>query len=293
MNNRISWDDQRLFLAVLDEGSLSGAARRLGLSHPTVRARIDALEAALGTVLFTRSARGLAPTDVALALRDSARRMALASEEFLRQASAPAGEAAGRVRLSVPEFMGVEVVPAMLRPLRDSHPGLVVELALSNARADLLGREVDLAVRTVAPEQEALVARRVAEIPLGFFAARDYLARRGRPGSVADLAAHDLIGPDRSLPDLEVAARLAPDLGPARFVLRTDSHPAQIAAARAGIGIAVIQVPAGERDPVLSRVLPEVTVARLGVWIVTHGDLRRVPRVRAVFDALVAGYSGV
>ena len=280
MSERVSWDDQRLFLAVLDSGSLSSAARRLGLSHPTVRARLEALEAALGTVLFTRSASGLAPTDTALALRDAARRMALASDEFRRLASAPPGAAAGRVRLSVPEFMGVEVVPPMLTPLRRTHPRLSVELSLSNERADLLAHEVDLAVRTVAPTQAALVARKVAEIPLGLFAARGYIARRGRPATRAALADHDLIGPDRNTTDLRMAAAFVPEFTPARFALRTDSHPAQLAAARAGLGIAATQVPVGESDPDLVRVLPDLTVARLGVWIVTHEDLRDAPRVR-------------
>ena len=183
MSSPVAWDDQRIFLAVLEEGSLSAAARRLGLSHPTVRSRIEALERALGTVLFTRSVNGLAPTETAEALRDPARAMAMASDLFVRQASSAAGEVAGTVRISVPEFMGIEVLPAMLARLRAAHPAIRVEMALSNAPADLLAQEVDVAVRTVAPKQEALVARKVAAIALGLFASRGYLDRRGSPGS--------------------------------------------------------------------------------------------------------------
>lgn len=294
MSLPISWDDQRIFLAVLEEGSLSAAARRLGLSHPTVRSRIEALERELGTVLFTRSVNGLTPTETAETLRDSARAMAMASDLFVRQASAPGGEVAGIVRVSVPEFMGIEVIPPMLARLRTEHPGIRIELSLSNAPADLLAQEVDVAVRTVTPKQEALVARKVAAIPLGLFASRAYIERRGTPASLEEIADHDIIGPDRNRIDLAMAAILAERLGGTlsrdRFVLRTDSHPAQIAATRAGVGIGISQVPVGENDPNLVRILPEVEVTVIETWIVTHENLARVPRVRAVFDSLVDSF---
>lgn len=286
----VSWDDQRIFLAVLEEGSLSAAARRLGLSHPTVRSRIEALEAALGAVLFTRSVNGLAPTPTAETLREPARAMAMASDLFVRQASSPDGEAAGTVRISVPEFMGMEVMPTMLTRLRAEHPGIRIELSLSNLPADLLGQEVDVAVRTVTPKQEALVARKVASIPLGMFAARSYVERRGAPQSLAELDAHDMIGPDRNRVDLAFAARMGKAITLNRLVLRTDSHPAQLAMARAGMGIAVAQVPVAARDPGLVRILPGFEVAVMDTWIVTHENLAQVPRVRAVMDSLASSF---
>lgn len=285
----VGWDDQRIFLAVLEGGSLSAAARRLGLSHPTVRSRIETLEQQLGTVLFTRSVNGLTPTETAEALREPARAMAMASEFFVRQASASGGEASGTVRISVPDFMGIEVIPAMLARLREAHPAIRIELSLSNLPADLLAQEVDVAVRTVAPKQDALVARKVAAIPLGFFASPSYVERRGRPTSLVELAEHDVIGPDRNRSDLAMVERLG-GLARDRLVLRTDSHPAHVAAARAGVGIAVAQVPVGERDPNLVRVLPDLDVMVLETWIVTHENLARVPRVRAVFDSLVESF---
>lgn len=290
MSSTIAWDDQRIFFAVLEEGSLSAAARRLGLSHPTVRSRIEALERDLGTVLFTRSVNGLTPTETAEALREPARAMAMASERFVRQASSSGATIGGIVRISVPDFMGIEVVPAMLARLRLDHPAIRVELSLSNAPADLLAQEVDIAVRTMTPKQEALVARKVASIPLGFFAARTYVARRGVPSTLAEVAGHDLIGPDRARADLVMVDKIGGTAMRDRFVLRTDSHPAQIAAIRAGVGIGVAQVPVGDRDPDLVRVLPEIEVARLETWIVTHENLARVPRVRAVFDSLVDSF---
>lgn len=291
MSDRVNWDDQRAFLAVLEEGSLSGAARRLGIAQPTVRARVEALEYALSTVLFTRSVNGLVATEQARALACSARAMAKASDAFVRAASAPPGEIAGAVRLSVSEFVGMEVLPPMLLSLRAAHPGLVVEISLSNATADLLEQEVDIAVRMHPPRQEALMAKKIGTIPLGLFAHPDYLARQGAPASLDDLVAHDFIGPDRARSDLQLAAALHPGLTRERFVVRTDSHPAQLALARAGLGIAVVQRPIGRADPRLRPVLPNLEIAALDTWIVTHEDLRSVPRVRAVFDHLVTEFN--
>lgn len=291
MSSPVNWDDQRAFLAVFEEGSLSGAARRLGVAQPTVRARIASLEQALGTVLFTRSVNGLAATEQARTLADTARAMARASEAFVRAASSAPGKIAGTVRLSVSEFVGIEVLPPMLAALRTAHPGIVVELSLSNTSADLVEQEVDIAVRMHPPRQGALVARKVGTIRLGLFAHPDYLARRGSPESLDDLARHDFIGPDRARADLRHALALHPGLARETFAARTDSHPAQVALARAGLGIAVVQRPVGRADPLLRPVLPELEIAALDTWIVTHEDLRDVPRVRAVFDHLAAAFA--
>jgi DNA-binding transcriptional LysR family regulator len=287
MNRSIDWDDQRAFLAVLDMGSLSAAARHMGVAQPTMRARIEALEQALGTMLFTRSVRGLVPTEQARALGDAARAMARASDAFVRAASGPPGKITGTVRISASELVGVEVLPAMLARLRKRHPGVAVEIDLSNSTANLLEQEVDIAVRMHPPRQEALVARKVAAIPLGLFAHCDYLAERGMPKTVAELANHDLIGSDRSASDRVLTAALLPDIDLRRFVVRTDSHPAQLAAARAGIGIGFVQRPIGASDPRLRPVLPDLAIPELDTWVVTHENLRDIPRISAVFDHLV------
>lgn len=291
MSERVAWDDQRAFLAVVEEGSLSAAARRLGVAQPTVRARIEALEKALGTTLFTRSVNGLAPTEQARALADQARAMARASEAFVRAASAPPGEIAGSVRLSVSEFVGIEVLPAMLASLRERHPRIVPEVALSNTSADLLEQEVDIAVRMHPPRQSALVAKKVGAITLGLFAHRDYLARKGTPEALKDLTDHDFIGSDRSRAELQMAISLHPSLTREHLTARTDSHPAQLALVRAGLGIGVVQRRIALADPQLQAVMPEITVMAYDTWIVTHEDLRDVPRVRAMFDHLVMEFS--
>ena len=296
MSAPVSWDDQRTFLAVLEAGSLSAAARRLGVTQPTVRARIEALERALGTALFTRSARGLAPTAQARELAAPARAMAHASEAFLRAASAPADDAVGTaatgaVRIGVSELVGVEVLPPMLRTLKAEHPGLVPEVVLDDAPADVLEQEVDVAVRMTTPVQGALVARKAGTVEIGFFASAAYLDARGVPTHPDELGVHDIVGPDRARRDLALAAALHPSLARERFAVRTDSHPAQLALARAGLGIAAVQVPLGDADPALVRVLPDAVLGSLETWVVMHEDLRAVARVRAAFDHLVAGFA--
>ena len=283
--SNISWDDQRIFFAVLEAGSLSGAARQLGLSHPTVRTRIENLERQLGTVLFTRSVSGLAPTDVAVTLGDTVRKMVLASELFVRQATAASGEIAGTVRISISDVMGLEVIPPMLVTLREKHPSLRIELVLSNKQANVLDHEVDIAVRNAVPRQQALVARRVQQVPIGFFAAHAYAARRGLPERFEDIFSHDVLGPDRDQTDLAAVEALGSELLKC-LVLRTDSQPAQMSAARAGLGIGAFQVPLGEADPRLVRVLPDFILGTMDVWLVTHENLAKTPSVRAVLDHL-------
>jgi DNA-binding transcriptional LysR family regulator len=148
-----SWEDQQAFLAVLESGSLSAAARQLGVTHATVRGRIETLEQRIGTVLFTRSAHGLVPTEQARSLGDAARTMARASAAFNRAAGGGPGPISGAVRISVSEFIGLEVLPAMLVPLREAHPELKIEIAISDRAVDLLDQEADVAVRMHRPQQ--------------------------------------------------------------------------------------------------------------------------------------------
>lgn len=282
------WELWRTFDAVMREGSLSSAARALGVTQPTAGRHIAELEAKLSTgALFTRSARGLQPTETARALAPHAEAMAAAAAALVRTASAPTDAAAGVVRISASEVIGAEVLPAILAALHAAHPGLTLELLLTNASSDLLRRDADLAIRMTQPKQQALLATSVGRIHLGFYARRDYLARSAPIESAADLAHHAMIGFDRDAASLRAINAVWPAL-PA-FTLRTDNHLAQIAAVRAGFGIGVVQDPIATRDPALVPVLRETFTAHLPVWIVMHEDLRSTHRMRIVFDALLEG----
>lgn len=292
MSNDPSWDLFRTFAFVLREGSLSGAARALGMTQPSVARHIDALEAAVGGKLFVRSQRGLSPTDRGLALRPHAESLVATSAALLRAASG-AEEVSGTVRITASEVVGAEHLPPILAALRRAHPTLAIELVLSNAVSDLLQRQADIAVRMVEPTQQALVARRVGAVTLGFHAHRDYLAARGVPTTARDLLAHDLIGVDTETPAVRAVLSRMPGLTREAFGLRTDSDLAQLAAIRAGCGIGVCQVEIARRDPNLVRVTPDLFSFALPLWVAMHEDLRGGARYRAVFDALAEGLGRV
>jgi DNA-binding transcriptional LysR family regulator len=286
------WELYRSFLAVLQEGSLSAAARTLGLAQPTLGRHVEALEAALGLALFTRSQLGYAPTEAALALQPAAQALATAAAALRRVASAQGGDGRqvkGTVRISASEIMGVEVLPPILAALREKHPALVIELSLSNRLEDLLQREADIAVRMQPPQQDVLVARRIGSIALGLHAREDYLARHGTPRTVEDLAGHSLIGFDRETAFIRNLRRELGGVKREYFALRSDSDVAQLAAIRAGFGIGFCQVGLARRDPRLKRLLARRLALRLDTWVAMHQDLRDSPHCRATFDALAAG----
>ena len=287
MSQAFSWDLYRTFGAVLQEGSLSGAARLLGITQPSVARHIDALEAMLGVSLFVRSARGLSPTDAALELKPHADLLASTSAAFLRTAEGGAGEVRGTIRISASEIVGAVHLPPILTGLRLKHPDLAIELVLSNSADDLLQREADIAIRMFRPTQDALVARSVGAFEIGLHAHPAYLARRGMPGTLDDLRDHDIIGYDVETPALRAFLQPWPMLQRRAFVLRVDSDVAQLAAIRAGFGIGVCQTSIAAMEPRLTRVLPDAFGADLETWVVMHEDMRTNTRCRVVFDELV------
>lgn len=289
MASTIGWELYRTFLGVLKEGSLSGAARALGITQPTAGRHVAALEQALGVALFTRSQLGLMPTEAALALRGHAEAMESTAASLERVASSQGDGVRGAVRISASEVIGVEVLPPILASLRRQHPQLQIELVLSNRVQDLLKREADIAVRMVAPKQEQLVARRIGQIELGLHAHRDYLARQGTPQTLAELAGHAVIGYDQANAFIRSFAKSLQGFTRDSFALRADSDLAQLALLRAGAGLGICQVALARRDPALQRVLPGQLSLQLETWVTMHEDLRNSPRCRVSFDALVEG----
>ncbi|MDO9414765.1 LysR family transcriptional regulator [Pararhizobium sp.] len=284
----LTWDHYRTFLAVLQEGSLSAAARDLGLTQPTVGRHVDALEAAVGFALFTRSPQGLLPTEGALALKPYAETLAATTAALIRTASGERDAVKGTVRISASEVIGVEVLPPILAALQQRYPGLVIELSASDAIEDLLRQGADIAVRMAEPVQDALLICRIGDIQLGFHAHRAYLERRGQPQTIVDLADHDLVGYDRETAYIRTMMKRFPELGSPAFSFKSDSSLAQLAAIRAGIGIGLCQIGIARRDADLVHVLKEVEVP-LSTWVAMHENLKTSPRCRATFDALVEG----
>lgn len=283
--NEPGWELYRSFLAVVREGSLSAAARALGMTQPSLGRHIRQLERDLGVALFTRSPQGLAPTDLGDELAAHAQAMLAASAALRRAASGSNHEVRGVVRITCSEVVGVEVLPPILADFRQQHPGIVIELSLSNQNEDLLRKDADIAVRMVRPVQAALVARHIGRIPLGLYAHRRYLKAHGQPRTPADLTRHALIGFDRETPALRAVLDKLP-FGREDFALRSDSDLAQLAAIRAGYGIGACQQPIARRDRNLVQVLPEAFNLDLDTWLVMHEDLKPSRRTRLLFDHL-------
>jgi len=289
MASEIGWELYRSFLGVLKEGSLSGAARALGVAQPTIGRHVAALEKALGLALFTRSPTGLLPTEAALALRSHAEAMESTAAALVRTAASQGDGVRGVVRITASEVIGVEVLPPIVGKLHAEHPELKIELVLTSRVQDLLRREADIAVRMTPPRQETLVARRVGQIELGLHATQQYLERRGTPRTTAELAQHAIIGFDQPNAFIRSAGKSLPAFSRDLFSLRTDNDLAQLALIRAGAGIGLCQVPVARRDATLVRVLPRQISLPLETWITLHEDLRNRPSCRVTFEALVAG----
>jgi DNA-binding transcriptional LysR family regulator len=281
-----SWDLYRTFLDVVTDGSLTGAARRLGLTQPTAGRHIDALEQALGMSLFTRSQRGLTPTPAALALLPHALAMAAAEAALKRAVSGEAQVEAGCVRVTASEVVACEILPAILAPFCAAHPSIEVEISVGNRVQDLLRRDADIAVRTGCPTQAALIAKKVGVAHIGLFAHRDYIAVHGMPESLEDLARHRLIGFDSDDTALRAVGSPGRAITRATFNFRTDNDPVQLAALRAGVGICGCQTQIAAMDKHLLPVLADVVRYRLEFWLAMHEDQRRSRPVRLLYDHL-------
>ena len=243
----------------------------------------------LGLTLFTRSPRGLTPTSAALALAPHVEAMATAAAALGRAASGEAAADRGVVRVTASDVIGCEVLPPILAAFHAEHPGIAIELALTNRNEDLARRDADIAVRMVRPTQSGLVARKIGASRIGLYAHRDYLARFGEPRSLADLASHCVIGFDRDNRSFRSAGDFARRLTREDFGFRCDSDLAQLAALRAGFGIGGCQENIARRTPELVAVLPNAIQYALEVWLVMHENLKTTRRVRLLFDHFAAG----
>ena len=282
------WTLLKTFIAVGESGSLSAAARRLGLSQPSVGRHVGELEAALGLVLFRRGRSGYDLTEKGAALLERALPMRAAAMAVSRLAAGSSEAIAGTVRIAASEVMAAYVLPAIAAKLGVEEPGIAIEIVASNLIENLLGRDADIAVRMVRPEQLDLVARHVSDLPLRVCAATAYLDRRGRPVRIDALPGHDLIGQDRADDILRGMAAMGYPLGRDAFRLRTDNQIVAWEAIKAGNGIGFAQASLIAREPSVEALLPDLPLPVLPMWLAMHRDLKSSPRMRRVADFLFA-----
>ena len=291
MDNAPDWSLLRSFLAVAESGSLSGAARVLGLSQPTLGRHITETETALKLTLFTRTARGLALSVAGTALLPHAQAMQEAAQALSLAAAGRDADMSGTVRITASQIMATYILPAILADLRMREPQIEIELVPSDTSENLLFREADIAVRMYRPTQFDLITRHLIDLPLGLYAAKTYLNRVGRPTTHDEVLVRDLIGFDRS----DQMLRMLQALGITRtrndFPLRCDDQVVYWNLVRAGCGIGGMQCLVGDADPLVERVAPFVALPALPVWLTAAEALRQTPRIRRVFDYLVEAFT--
>ncbi len=283
---RFDWALVQSFLAVLDAGSLSGAAKKLGAQQPTLSRQVAALEVQLGAALFERTGRGVEPTAMALAIAESARQMESGADDLMRRLMRRRNLTTGTVRITTSQVAASYLLPPVLAALQAEEPGIEIELVASNQLSNLLRREADIAVRMVRPTQASLVARKLADLPITACAHESYLARAGTPRRPDELLRHRLIGYDRDELLVRGFGALGMSIGREQFALRTDDQLAygRLVAAGAGIGF-VAQYNLRYWLGVVA-LLAQLKIPPLPCWLAVHREIRGSALVRRVFDFL-------
>jgi DNA-binding transcriptional LysR family regulator len=282
----LDWNLIRSFVAVAETGSLSAAARRIGVSQPTLGRHIAELEASLGVALFRRGRSGYDLTESGMALVERGRAVGEQAAAFARLAEGRTEAISGTVRITASEIIAAYVLPEMTARLAVAEPDIEVEIVASNRVENLLRRDADIAVRMTEPAQLDLVARRIADLPLVACAARSYLARKGRPERPEDLLDHELVGFDRGTELIEGFAAMGVGIDRYAFRFRSDNQIVLWEALKAGNGIGFGQAALVAREPLLEAILPALRLPILPMWLAMHRDVRTSARIRRVADFL-------
>lgn len=281
MNTTWQWDDVRFFLAVARSGSLSSAARALGVGHVTVGRRITALEKRLGVTLLNRTPDGFAATSAGEAILRQSAAMESAAIDLERIVAGHDALVTGSVRVTTTEALAHQLVAPAIAALRESHPELRVDLIAGVRSLDIARREADLAVRFARPSASDLVCRKLGEVGFSLYASKRYLASAGIPKRGQGLAGLDLIS-FTGAPAATSPFFMGESLEGARIALRCDNPLIQVQAAASNVGIVEAACFLGDSSPDLVRVWPNEAPARRAVWLIVHQDMRRAARIRAV-----------
>jgi DNA-binding transcriptional LysR family regulator len=282
----MDWDNIRFFLSVARAGQFLAAARQLRVDHGTVSRRIGALESSLGVRLFDRQTTGCLLTAAGERLYESAEDVEaqlLRAQGDLSQSDV---ELSGTVRIAAPDGFTALFLCPRIGKLKASYPSLTIQLVPISRTFSLSKREADLAITIARPEQGRLAARKLVDYSLHFYAAKDYLAACGMPQTTADLTRHRLV---TYVQDLVFADQFnfMPELyGPGYSRLECASAIGQLMAVRSGAGIGILHDYAAHPDPQLRMVLPDIVFER-SYWMMTHIDMRRLSRVRAISDFII------
>ena len=289
--DRLDWAHLRSFLATAETASLSGAARKLGLTQPTLSRQIAALEQNLSVLLFERVGRGLELTDAGRELLMHTKDMGAAAQRVAMTATAQRSDIGGKVRITSSDIIATAFLPKIVGEIRKRAPNLVIEIVATNDISDLMRREADIAIRNVRPEQPDLVARLVHEAKGCFYASTDYLTRRGRPKTRAELANHDWVSFGNEAQMVTYLNAIDVPVTQDAFKAGSESGIVAWELARSGIGISPMDSVIGDADQNMERLLPDDLEIMYPVWLVAHREVHTSPRIRLVFDVLAQALS--
>ncbi len=283
---RFDWNRAKAFLVTAEEGSLSAAARALGMAQPTLGRQVSALEQELGVVLFERVGRGFTLTPSGLELLDHVRSMGDAANRVALTAAGQSQSLEGTVCIAASETYSAMLLPPILAKLRRSEPGLHLEVVASSSPSDLRRREADIAIRNFAPREPDLVAKKIRDVPARLYATPGYLERIGNPRTPDDLRQADFIGLDRTGTFLRGLNALGLSLTERNFPIMTESYVVMWELVKHGLGIGILDGNLGDAEPRVRRALPDFEPFLFPIWLVAHRELNTSRRVRVVFDLL-------
>ena len=287
--DNLDWNQLKAFLETAETGSLSAAARKLGLSQPTLSRQVAAIEQRMGVTLFERVGKAMALTSTGLEMLEHARAMGAAAETLGLAAKGRSQAVGGVVSVSATDTVAAHLLPPLVRQLRDTEPSIAIEVISADERSDLLRREADIAIRNVKPEQPDLIARLIREAAANFYASEDWVRVHGHPRQAEDAAHLPFVGADRSGHFLAYLRQHGLPISEANFSCYANSSNAHWALVSSGMGIGAMVDEIARDTPGMIRVLNDVPPLRFPIWLVTHRELRTSRRIRVVFEALAHG----
>lgn len=284
--NRFDWSLIPSFIAVMEKGNLSQAAKSVQSSQPTISRHIYELEQQLEILLFDRTRKGLKPTIHAEKLYHIAKTMQQSAFDIERQSAAVMTRLSGRVRLTATQPVAYSLLMPILAEFKQSHPTIDVELVVSNHIDNLLEREADIAIRMTRPTQTDLTAKKLTSISIGLFAHVDYLHKYGQPKTLSELANHHFIGDDKKRTIITGAKAHGWTLSSNDFDFRTDDLFAQWLAVNSGIGIGLVSQHLASTEPKVMPILEDKFHYELPMWLTAHRELTSNAVMRVTFDFL-------
>lgn len=282
---KFDWNRAKAFLVTAEEGSLSAAARALGMAQPTLGRQVDALEEELGVILFERVGRGFALTPSGLELLEHVRAMGLAANRVALAAAGQSQSIDGTICIAASETYAAVLLPPIIAKLRRMEPGLHVEIVASTKASDLKRREADIAIRHFQPSEPDLIAKKIRDVPVRLYATPSYLEQLGHPRLPYDLRRADFISVDATK-FMSGLNSVGLNLTERNFPILAENFLVMWELVKHGLGIGVLDGNIGDAEPLVRRVLPDFEPFVFPIWLVAHRELQTSRRVRVVFDLL-------